>query len=441
MNMTERLSQWLKLELGIAQPDNRVLMDEIAMMLPLAVHSYPSGMEHNGWIVPKSWIVHRAQIRKDGRLMFDGKAHYMAVAGHSCSFSGTVDKEELDRHVFYRTEHPDAYVYHNIYSLRPWETGWGFCIPYAQYSEWPTGCYEIDLQTERRDGEMFVGTVLHQGRSTETLVFNAHTCHPCQANDDLVGVLAIIELFQRLAHRETKYSYLGVFAPEILGTVFYTASLSCEALNACKAGVFAEMPGTRGVLSLQASFQGTTGIDRIARHAVSCREPNAVYSAFRGLIGNDETVWEAPGVDVPMVSLQRPDYSEYHTNKDDERCVDFEHFREYCQVLQDIVDVYEEDYIPLRAFKGLLCLSNPKYGLYHERKKAFERGKTYGEQAKRFGVLQNVLPQLMDGRHTVFDIAEKAGVSFQDAKQYIDKFLGLSLAHRHEVEGMGHYSR
>ena len=31
--------------------------------LPLTVHEYPCGAEHNGWVVPRKWEVLKAEIR------------------------------------------------------------------------------------------------------------------------------------------------------------------------------------------------------------------------------------------------------------------------------------------------------------------------------------------------------------------------------------------
>ena len=85
--------------------------------------------------------------------------------------------------------------------------------------------------TKFHDHEMLVGSCFHQGSSDQTIIFNAHTCHPGQLNDGFSGVLAILKIFDELKSRKTKYSYLGVIAPEHLGTVFYLSDKSDDWLK------------------------------------------------------------------------------------------------------------------------------------------------------------------------------------------------------------------
>ena len=44
--------------------------------LPFKVHEYASGMELNGWVVPDNWEVVRAQIKKDGRIIYDLRGNF-----------------------------------------------------------------------------------------------------------------------------------------------------------------------------------------------------------------------------------------------------------------------------------------------------------------------------------------------------------------------------
>ena len=441
MNIVNTVAALLSLDLGIAQPDNLKLLEQLSEHYPIELLRFPSGREHNGWVVPPEWKVRKALISRNGEILFDGTVHPLAVARNSISFRGTIDKATLDSHIFYKRDRPDTYVYHNLFTLRPWIQDWGMCVPYSVYQNWPDGEYDIDLVTEHLPGEMLVGIMHREGDIADTIVFNAHTCHPCQANDDLAGVVMLVKLFRWLARSTTRYNYLGVLAPEHLGTVFYTADLDKKRLQACKAGVFVEMPGARKPLAVQASFHGNTGVDRVARNAVARIEAEPVFAPFRTLAGNDETVWEAPGVDVPMVSLQRYLPEEYHTSDDTAESLSSDALESSFQALCDMVRIYEYDYIPVRKFEGLLCLSNPKYNLYTERKKAYERGKVYAERDKRLGMLQNTLPQYMDGANSVLDIAELSGLDFFSVKEYVDKYVSAGLVEQRPVDGLDHYER
>src|SRR3990172_162412 len=87
---------------------NEILRKE----LPFKVLQYDSGREHNGWVVPHEWEVVKAEIRKGGKLVYDGKKHPLGVIGYSRSFKGRVPLSELKKHLFYKKEAPKDIVYH-----------------------------------------------------------------------------------------------------------------------------------------------------------------------------------------------------------------------------------------------------------------------------------------------------------------------------------------
>lgn len=411
----------LELGIGVSQRENAQLMDLLSQIVPLWIHRFASGREHNGWVVPHDWRVRKAEIRRDGRVVFDGLCHPLAVAGYSSSFSGRVSKAELDEHVFYRDSLPEAYVFHSVYNYRPWQKHWGFCIPWNEYRTWPDGEYEVDLDIAFEDGEMLVADAVIEGESPQTIVFNAHTCHPCQANDDMAGVFVLLELFSRLRRRKLHWTYRLVLAPEHLGTVFYIASLGESELRSIRLGVFAEMLGSDGPLVLQKSFSGESRIDHVAEDVLSRIEPDLHVGAFRTIVGNDETVWEAPGVEVPMISVSRWPYPEYHSSFDSLDIMHPEKLNEAVDALEAMVDVLEADRVVQRRFTGLVALSNPKYDLYVERPDpVVEKGLT--EEDLRFGEMQDRLPRYFDGEKTLFEMAREFGVDFRKLRAYLDRF-------------------
>ena len=76
--------------------------------LPFEVSEYPSGAEYNGWTIPPAWEVKRAEIRKNGKLVYDGTGSPLGVVTLSRSFSGRVGLEELKENVFYSEEGAEA---------------------------------------------------------------------------------------------------------------------------------------------------------------------------------------------------------------------------------------------------------------------------------------------------------------------------------------------
>ena len=159
------------------------------------------------------------------------------------------------------------------------------------------------------------------GRCDKTIVFNAHTCHPHMANDGFAGVAILIRLFQWLQTRETHYSYRLVLGPEHLGTVFYLRDRPRHDIDRLVCGVFAEMPGTRGPVKAASTFLGDQMIDHAFANVLRHHCPAHRLVPWRRGAGNDETVWEAPGYEVPFVEVTRCEdqwapYREYHSSLD-----------------------------------------------------------------------------------------------------------------------------
>ena len=428
----------LKLPLGVTQPANADAFRLLSSIHPIELKTYESGQEHNGWVIPHERHVHKALIRRNKKIIFDGTVHPMAVAGYSTSFQGTLTKKELNDHVFFNKNFPDAFVFHCMYNYRPWEQHWGFCIPLNEYETWDDGPFEVELITEFKQGDMLVGECNVIGQSSDTIVFNAHTCHPCQANDDMAGVLAILELFRWLATKQRRYSYRAVLAPEHIGTVFYIAGLTDEELQKLKLGCFVEMVGTNTPLALQRSFHGNSVIDAAAEQALKEFEPDLTVGAFRTIVGNDETVWEAPGIEIPMISISRWPYPQYHTSHDNLDIMVESRLDETVTALKNMVLALENDATMQRRFKGLVALSNPKYDLYWERPDPVV-DKALSEADLRFGRMQDYLPRYFDGQHRILDVAQQFGVPFLALHKYLKAFEEKRLIDLNPVQSLDTY--
>ena len=426
-----KFEQILKLNIGVSQSDNAKMFSILQSILPLKIHQFSSGQEHNGWVIPHDWTVKRALIKKNGRIIFNGKVHSLAVAGYSCSFKGKVNRKKLNQHIYTRPELPNAYSYQFMFTYKPWLKRWGFSVPYGIYKTWDDGIYEIDLQTQYKKGEMLVGEYFHQGRLNNTIVFNAHTCHPAQFNDDLSGVAVILELFKWLSKKKTRFSYRAILGPEHFGSHFYLNRLSPEKRKHFKMGVFVEMVGIKNRLTLQQSFHGNHYIDYIAEKALRAFEPHLRIGSFRSIVGNDETVWEAPGVEIPFVSISRCHqspfyYKEYHTNEDNLTIASRRHLVQTLEALKTMVKCIEADQMVERTFNGLIALSNPRYNLYFQRPAPGVKRK-FTQAELKLGKLQDILPRYFDGEHSVAQLADRFDINVHTMKMHIRKFAAKGL--------------
>jgi len=411
---------------GVVTPGNEAFFARVAEELPVTLHRFPSGSEFNGWLVPDTWWVEHATVSRGSEVVFDCGGHALGVAALSQPFRGTLDLDELLAHVVTTPSLPDAFVYHCMWQYRPWEADWALSIPHRSLAVLRPGRYDVELVTRSEPGEMLVAALELPGRSDRTIVFNAHTCHPRMANDDQAGVAILIRLFQWLAERDTHYSYRLVLGPEHLGTVFYLRDQPEEVLKRIVGGVFAEMPGTGGPLTAASTFLGAQPIDLAVANAVKHRARRSRFVPWRMGAGNDETVWEAPGYEVPFVELSRSEdilapYREYHTSLDTPELMQESQLEEFFDVLLETVEILEANAVVHRRFDGLVCLSNPRYELYRERPDPAVK-KDLPEESEKWGYLADSLLRYFDGSLTVLEIAERHDLPFVDVYEYLRRF-------------------
>jgi aminopeptidase-like protein len=411
---------------GVVADDNEALFRRIGQELPLTLHRYRSGETFNGWVVPDNWRAKRAEIRRDGNIVFDGRVNVLGVARYAKSFRGSLDWEELKPRLITNPDLPTAHVFHCVWQYRPWAAEWAFSVPYELYKTLGPGRYEVELETEYLPGDMIVAQHDKCGRSDNIIVFQSHSCHPHMANDGFAGAALLIRLMQELQGRDTHYTYRLVIGPEHIGTVFYLRDMPKAERDRILCGVFEEMPGTGGPVKIAATFLGRQMVDRAFAHAARHHSAAHVSVPWRQGAGNDETVWEAPGYEVPFLEVTRSEdlmrpFREYHTDLDNPDLMDPRQLDEMLRVLRKAVDIFENNCRIWRKFDGLICLSNPIYDLYMERADP-AIAKDLPADSEKWGYLLDCLLRYLDGSMTILDIAEKHDLPFDRVLRYIKRF-------------------
>jgi aminopeptidase-like protein len=425
---------------AVVADDNEALFARIGQELPLEFFRFASGDTFNGWQVPQNWRVRRAKLLRDGHELFDGAGQALAVGYYSRPFSGELDWQELAPHLVSNPALPDALMFHCMWQYRPWDADWALSMPHRLRATLGPGRYRVELETEYTPGTMLVAHHHKRGRSDKTIVFNSNNCHPQMANDGFAGTAVLIRLMQWLAARDTFYSYRLVIGPEHLGSVFYLRDRPRSDVDQMVAGIFMEMPGTAGPLKAASTFRGGHALDRAVANALRHHARAHVTVPWRKGAGNDETVWEAPGYEVPFVELTRCEeqfapFREYHSSLDKPELMDPAQLEETLLVLQKAVEALEGDAVIHRRFDGLICLSNPEYDLYLERPDPAVT-KNLAADAEKWGHLLDCLFRYFDGRTTILEIAERHDLPFDSLRRYIDRFeaRGLIRLERTEID-------
>jgi aminopeptidase-like protein len=340
------------------------------------------------------------------------------VVSYSLPFEGVVSRDELDRHLHTNPKVPDAIPF----KFKYYERDWGLCCSQHTRDSLTDDAYRVVIRTSFSYSTLKVGEVVAPGEHAESIVLCAHLCHPAMVNDDLSGVVVGIEVMRQLLQRtHRRYTYRLLILPETIGSVAFLSHHE-DLIPSIKGGLFLEMLGLDHPHALQLSFHGDTELDRCFRLAVQEGDDAGWVGAFRTIIGNDERQFNAPGVRIPMLSLSRslprthPDwpYREYHTSHDTPACTHTARLEESCALVLRMVDILEANQTPINAFKGEVFLS--RYGMHLD-----FQDDPMGNQ-RLFDVLY-----MLDGTHTMAEIAEACGVYFATVQEIVYQF------HRHNL--------
>ena len=385
-------------------------LDYVSKIIPIKIHKIASGTKCWTWIVPEKWSVDEGFIEDlDGNRILDLKEHPLHVMSYSMPIDETITKEELLKHLHTNPKRPQAIPFEFKY----YERDYGLCIQHNRIKELTKDRYRVFIDSKFESGTLKVGDFTLQGETNETIVLVAHLCHPCMVNDDLTGVAVLVEIAKQLSQGRHHYTYKFLIVPETIGSIAYL-SQNEDIIASLKYGLFLEMLGNNNIHALQLTKDGYTRLDRIARYAMKRKLADFREGAFRKVVGNDEMVFNGPGVNVPMISISRFPYPEYHTSDDNPGIVSEENLIESKNLILEILNILENDYTPKRLFKGPVFLSG--YGLWVDWRIDRKLNKSVEQIMLR-----------LEGDKTIFDIAEELDMEFSSVLDYVNKFYDKGL--------------
>ena len=216
-----------------------------------------------------------------------------------------------------------------------------------------------------------------------------------------------MDIAKTIAKKNNYYTHKFLFVPETIGSIAYL-SQNEDIIPKLEYGIFLETLGNDNVHALQMTRQGNTRLDRIARYVMKRKLENFKEGLFRTIVANDELVFNGPGVDIPMISISRYPYPEYHTSDDNPDIVLGQRLEESRDLILEILNIIDNDYMPKRQFKGPIFLSG--YGLWVDWRENLELNQN----------IEKIILNL-EGNKTVFDIAEELNMKFKDVLDFVNK--------------------
>jgi len=417
MTMMEILKEWTLRNRTIVSKDSEDFLNALHKEVPLRIHRFPSGEEYSTWVIPPRWEVKRATLSDGDNVLASYNDHPLFLAPYSKSFTGWVTRNVLLQHVRSTPDMPDVYLYEFrlAYNYQRRLKDWSISLPYSLVQTLNKERYYVDIEVETLPGEMLVGESLIQGRQEGILAFLGHSCHIGQTNDGLAGVVVGVEVMKRIKKEfpQSNFSYQLLVMPETIGSSAFLTS-NTDLLDQYLGSVFIEMAGIASPIRLGLTRRGDTYLDRVLRAVIVERKIEFSESSFREHWGNDELVFDSPGIGVPGAAIERYPFRWYHTSGDNLEITHESSLEEIVQILMDVVGIFESDFIPQPRQNVPPYLT--RYNLYAD----------WENERSRHDLNGKVMELLWSGI-SVFDIAGYLDVSYSEIRDYVAKFLEHGL--------------
>ena len=409
------------------------------------------------WTIPLSWEVLRGRLfDPKGRKIADYFKNPLVLHSNSVSFNGKIKKNKLMSHIFSDKRRPNLTPFHYRNQFREHIKDWGFCMPYNKSKKLPSGDYRVQIETRFKKRDMNCAYISHNGEISDTLLLTSHFDHPFQANDGIVGSIAAFEIISSLKKMRTKISYASLAAPEIIGSIFFAKKFAKK--KNIKQAIMTSFCGVKSNLVYSKSSRDNTFIDRALIHILKFKKKKSNIVNFREIIGADEIAFDNVLNDIPCGSLYRWPYKYYHSDKDTIENVDTKSFREYCDIIKELIYIIENNSVFTSKFKDLPKLSDPKINLYisprywKRKNNSMPIDKSYYQSksdmqfekvlnfignddlrdacvqsSENIQILQSMIPAKANGKMSCFDLAEKCKMPFIFVNEYLNMWEAKKL--------------
>lgn len=282
----------------------------------LNIHEYPSGSKALDWVIPDEWEVNEAWLAdSDGNRIADVNVNNLHLVGYSEAVDITLSLEELQSHLYSLPDQPDAIPYVTSY----YKKQWGFCLSEQVRRQLTPGTYHAFIDARHFKGSLTLADWVLPGELDDEILFSTYCCHPSMANNELSGPVVATFLAQWLAQMpQRRYTYRFVFIPEMIGSATYLEHHREHLTQHVIAAFNLTCVGDNRAWSFLPARKPNTYSEQVAKHVL--KHFSTSYTSYSwNDRGSDESMFSAPGIDLPMVSVMRTKYGvypEYHTSLD-----------------------------------------------------------------------------------------------------------------------------
>ena len=402
----------------------------------IKIKSIKSGTNVFDWKIPKEWVIKDAYIlTPQKKKICNFKKNFLHVVGYSEPINKLVSLKELKKHLHTTKKRSGAIPYITSY----YKKNWGFCISHKEFKKLKKGNYFVKIDSEFKKGELNYGELLIKGKSKKEIFISSYICHPNLANNEISGPALLTFIADSLLKmKNRRYSYRIVFVPETIGSISYLSKNYKEMKKKTIAGFNLTCIGDDRTYSYMPSRTGDNLSDRAAKHVLKFLYPN--YKTYSWIErGSDERQYCSPGIDLPLCVLMRSKYGtypEYHTSDDNlKNVVTPKGFSGSYKLMNLIIEVIENNFVPLATIKGEPFLSKRKFKFNKIESKTFNKvdHKFYqvtDAMNKQIDKQEVVFKRKLmhcfwwcDGKHDLIDIADKLNIPFWEVKEVFKELL------------------
>lgn len=395
----------------------RDTLQRLQAHIPLVIHEVPSGTRVLDWTVPNEWNIRDAYVKNSrGERVVDFRRSNLHVLNYSAPVRRKVSLAELRTHCFTLPERPDWIPYRTSY----YRETWGFCLTHRQLQALPDDEYEVRIDATLAPGHLSYGELVLPGDTSDEILVSCHACHPSLCNDNLSGVAVATFLARHRQERRRRYTYRFLFIPGTIGSITWLAHHEAVVPRIKHGLVLASVGDGGSRVHYKRSRRGDAEIDRATAHVLRHSGRPFELMDFTPY-GYDERQYCSPGYDLAVGCLSRTPYArypEYHTSADDLDFVRPAALADSYAICLAVFDVLEQNETYLsRNPRGEPQLG--RRGLYDA-----IGGPAHGP-ADELALLWVL--NLADGRHSLLDIAERAGQPFHAIRAAADRLLASDL--------------
>ncbi|MFV0523482.1 MAG: DUF4910 domain-containing protein [Acidimicrobiales bacterium] len=331
---------------SITGDGTRQTLRHLAGIAPIETFEVASGTPVLDWTVPDEWVFRHARLTgPDGSVVADSDVSTLHVVNYSVGVDETLDRADLDAHLFSLPDRPSAIPYRTSY----YQPTWGFGLTDTVRQGLGDGPYRAVIDAEHRaDGGLSYGELVIPGSGPEEILVSTHICHPSLANDNLSGLVLAAALAAELTRRPLERTWRFVFVPGTIGAITWLARQRAdrpEVLERNRGVLVLTGLGDESPFHWKRTRLGTTWIDRVVELVLAQSGHDHTLLDFSPY-GYDERQYGSLGFGLAAGRLGRAvhgTYPEYHTSLDDPGFVRPDRLAESLDLLGQVVDALDAE--------------------------------------------------------------------------------------------------